>query len=210
VDVGSGAYAVVADGGVDHLVVWFRDRYEGGWVHTNLSAARAPLDEVRAAAAAGDVVPWSKHRAGSWREPALGGVPSELLPTARDAAWFDVARSHDLLVGVLSEYGHRGRCLATVSRDGVRWSPPQVVDADGSGDELFFLTLLPAPADERLVDAGGLRVLRTRSATGGFGRWTDASVELLGLGVSRELCQNGDGSARPCGDGTEETREVRL
>jgi hypothetical protein len=212
VDVGSGAYAVVSDAGVEHLVVWFREAYEGGWVTTNLSAARAPLHEVHAAAAAGRVVPWTKHRGGRWGEPGLGGVPSELLPTARGAGWFDVARAapHDLLIGVVSEYGKRGRCLATLSRDGVRWSAPHVVHADDSGDELFFLTVVPDSVNDRVVHSDAVRVLRTRSSTGGYQRWADASVELLGLGVSWELCHNVGGSARRRDVATEETREVRL
>ena len=179
-----GAPFVIHDGA---FLVYFREALASGTSH-NMSVARARVDAVLDAALDGRVVAWSKHRDGSWDEPGIGGVASELFAGSPTTRWFDVVElaDHDRFVmvcsdGMADEWGY----LIRTSPDGIEWSPPAVVGDTERDGELLYLALAATDlTSPRRALGNAVHLYRTRSVNGGSRRWDDAVVErrLLQLG----------------------------
>jgi hypothetical protein len=145
------------------------------------AVARAPVEEVLAAARRGNTSPWRKYLNGQWTGEGLGGAASALsLPTVgmhADAA-FSRTKGTYILTGSSQAPG-RGVWIA-FSQDGVVWSPGEwlqqstdpnnqtlspyvtIVNADGTDNALvgdaFYAYWAFAPRWDELKN-GNLRYL---------------------------------------------------
>ena len=181
-----GAVALTEVGGAPFTIrdgsfhVYFKETLATGTA-CNMSVARAPVDDVLAAALDGRVIPWWKHADGTWDEPGIGGAASELFPRSPTTRWFDVVHlvDHDLDVIVTSDgMADDWSYLIRTSRDGVEWSGPSQVGDTEHGGELLYLALASTDlATPRAVRGEALHLYRTRSVHGGSRRWDDAVVE---------------------------------
>lgn len=178
VELGPGSLVVHGE----WLHVYFQDRGNGP-VRRRLGVARARLDDVWAAASAGRAPVLHTYHDGRWDEPALGGRSSELLPVPW-VVWFDVATYEplDCHLLVYSSSWLAGRTpqwmyYSSVSRDGLRWSPPRPVLDVPLADEIIYLTIDSGGADQRRITGDRLHLYRTRSTTAY--RWDDAVLERL-------------------------------
>jgi hypothetical protein len=113
----AGTPYLVKDGS---FYIYFADMSASGGI---AAVARAPVDEVLAAARQGKTSPWYKYLSGEWTGAGLGGAASSVaLPTVNlhsDAAFSPTKGTY-----VLTGYNHgpgRGVWIA-FSRDGVTWS----------------------------------------------------------------------------------------
>jgi hypothetical protein len=120
-DVGTPSF-VSRDG---YLYVHFPDYFidsNGNFAGTALSAVRAPLAEVVAAAQSGRTVPWNKYLDGAWNSPGVGGASTDLRPGERPAWHPNTVRTAEggsLLVAMVSP----NEFVLTDSADGVTsWS----------------------------------------------------------------------------------------
>jgi hypothetical protein len=85
VDVGASSLTLV-DG---FLYLYFPDARMDEWGNlavTSLAVARAPLDDVIAAARSGTVSAWTKYHDGGWESPAWGG-PATDIQAGRSSNW---------------------------------------------------------------------------------------------------------------------------
>jgi hypothetical protein len=137
IDLGTPSFSVTDIGGITYLYVYFADA-SGDSAHVSfsgLSVARAPLDEVLAAAGRGTVSTWSKYDGGQWSQPALGGTSTDLNAN-RPMAWApNTARGAGRTVMVAGESPHD--MVLSTSADGVTgwsarhplWRDPDMFDA---------------------------------------------------------------------------------
>lgn len=137
-NIGGGAY-VIHDG---YLQVYYNDITQGDRASEASRiqcAARAPLDEVLAAAARHKTPTWHKYRDGHWDVPGLSGEPGEdLIPTLvggedlhSDAAYCAALGRYLLTV---QTHGN-SKLLLFSSADGVDWTFETTLD-EASGDVL--------------------------------------------------------------------------
>lgn len=179
VDVGSGAF-VARDG---WFLVYFQDRGNGP-SRRRLSVARAPVDDVLAAARERRPPAFVKYHDGRWEQPGCGGQSAELLPDTPWLVWFDTAfvepfgcvllvYSTSWLAGGKPRWMH----MAALSRDGLHWSTPvPLLDAPVT-DEIIYLTIDSGGPDQRTITGNSFDVYRTRSTTPY--RWDHAWLERV-------------------------------
>jgi hypothetical protein len=179
VDLGSGAF-VVRDG---WFLAYFQDRGNGP-TRRRLSVARAPVDEVLAAARDRRTPVFTKYHDGGWDQPGCGGLSAELLPDTPWVVWFDTAFVEPLqrtllvystswLVDGVPHWMH----MASLSRDGLRWSPPVPLLDSPVTDEIIYLTIDSGGPDQRTITGDTFDVYRTRSTTPY--RWDHAWLERV-------------------------------
>jgi hypothetical protein len=187
VEVGPGGF-VVRDGWW-HL--YFLDRANVS-ATLHLGVARASVDDVRAAVAAGRAPRFAKYRDGAFAEPGLGGGAGELLPAVDGRPlWFDVAWipavGATLLVYATAARGPDGRPhwyhRARLSVDGVAWGEPVDLGPEAVGGERLYVTVDSGGADQRRIDGDGFDLYRVVSDGGGY-RWDDARLERVPVRIS--------------------------
>jgi hypothetical protein len=110
-----------------YLYVYFPDitlTSSGILQATGLSAARAPLSDVLAAAENGTVTQWWKYGAGGWTVPSLGGggLAADLNPGEALAQHPDVVRSSALGTSIMVGGVSANEMDLTSSADGIHWS----------------------------------------------------------------------------------------
>ncbi|MCC5950974.1 MAG: S-layer homology domain-containing protein [Acidimicrobiia bacterium] len=199
VEVGGAPYVVVGD----YFHVYYRDVVVDELFTSalNVSVARAPVDEVVEAALAGGAAEWMKLGADGWDQPGLGGRGTELVPPGPTTNWFDVAYlvDHDLYVLVASSgSGLNWSVWATVSTDGIVWTPPRLVLEDPEGRESLYVSLSsPDRRSQRQVVGDVVHVYRTRSTVdeGLRTRWSgDVTIERFDLRLVEVLPPKRNGS----------------
>jgi hypothetical protein len=180
VDVGSGAY-VVRDG---WMHVYFQDRGNGP-CRRSLSVARARVTDVVDAARNRTTPVFHKYHDGTWEEPGIGGVSSELFDDAfRWVVWFDAAviesigcvvlvYSTSWLVDGVPHWMH----MATLSTDGIRWSPSQPLYDTPLTDEVIYVTIDSGGDQQRSITGSSFDLYRTRATT--KFRWDEAWLERI-------------------------------
>lgn len=185
IDLASGAM-VVAGGSVD---VYFQDRA----IYTTrrqLSVARAPIEEVRAAAADGRPPYFRKLHDGVFESPGLGGTSDEIMPRCEwRPVWFDATLLGDgpvrLLVftsgqrvGDTYHHMHFGMC----SIDGIRWSAPALIYPGDTPGEMLYVSV------DGSVEPGAPRfdLYRVRSEDS-VDRWRDAVLERIEVTYDLDL-----------------------
>jgi hypothetical protein len=149
VDIGDSALS--AAGG--YLYVYFPDTAvasSGSLQTTGLSAARAPLADVLAAAQKGTVAQWSKYGAGGWTVPSLGGGDIADLNSGEVPVWHpDVVHSSALGADIMVSGVSSNQMDLASSADGIHWSQRVPLFRD-PGDFDAYPTLVSegaSPAD---------------------------------------------------------------
>jgi hypothetical protein len=172
VEVGGDPY-LERDG---YLDVYFRNPIDSGQT-SELSVARAPLDEVLQAGRRGLVAAWHDYYRGAWGQPALGGLASPLEPGNPPTRWFGVApdpKTRDVLLVTAANDRDGVNLYAAFSRDGIHWSDRTRLTSARA--ELFYPTLVSRPG-------AGLLLYYTEAPLAGP-RWLDANLEVAAVGVN--------------------------
>jgi hypothetical protein len=170
-EVGGGSFAVVDS----HLYVYYRDWFEDG-SFSNLSVARAPIDELVNNALNWEGTEFTKYFDGNWSEPGRGGLSSPLEIGNPANSWSAVSYNDylDQLVLVTSQWDADGGDLyLTTSHDGLNWSERQAVDLDPG--EQFYPSLIGTGYDPTHTGES-FYVYYTDSKKGGWNRWKDAKL----------------------------------
>lgn len=181
-EVGGGPCAVADDG---HLHVYYRDTIDTGRSApaTNLSVARCPLDEVRAAVHAGRTPTFTKRHEGVWSQPGIGGRADDLLPGASVPRWFGLVR-HDQAGWLLVTSGGLAvdwRYVVRTSADGLTWAEGEALGPPWRDEEVLYLTLTGTDLSDPGRADGDVWLWRTRCAGSATDRWEDARLERLTL-----------------------------
>jgi hypothetical protein len=162
-DAGSGTYAIHNDGGTDYFYMYVHDRPLGNCSHTNptsLSALRAPVADVIAAATNGNVSGWSKYYNGSWGllGTGLGGPSSDLWPDPLpwsefgSVSWNTYLNKFVLVIarrhtgGLL---GDRWWLELTESADGLTWSMPVAAAINSLPGQWAYPTIIGLGSNPR-------------------------------------------------------------
>lgn len=141
----------------EHFHVYFNDHGPDG---RRLAVARAPIDDVLAAARNRSVTPWHKYRDGAWNEPGLTGLGSAVLPgsTLRGGHPADLHadaafnRAVGLYMVTSWCYGQGvGRLYLHLSRDGVHFDEPYLLDEE-PGQWMPYSTFLAHERDQETHD----------------------------------------------------------
>lgn len=127
-------FQIVNDGGTDYMVVYFSEQqgteYDPNWSTSYwMTAARAKLSDVLAAAAGGNVPAFSKYYNGSWSQPGLGGDASLVLNGNAHigtlASVYNTALGRYIAVGSRNSDPAGGGAYLIESTDGVNWGGTQ-------------------------------------------------------------------------------------
>ncbi|HVY84754.1 MAG TPA: hypothetical protein VG943_06455 [Caulobacterales bacterium] len=106
-----------------YFYVYYKDQCERG----NNAVARAPLNEVIAAARDGRLTPWRKYYHGDWASAGLGGACSAIRLADgiihTDAAYSTYTHRYYLLTSRMNWRGGDTWIRLNESSDGVNWAP---------------------------------------------------------------------------------------
>jgi hypothetical protein len=153
------------------------DHHTGSCV-LDYAVFRAPVKQVRHAAAQGTVSSWTKYHKGAFTEPALGGSFSDILPGAQTA---DFAVGYNAYVDrLLFVYPHRdGRqnyyeWRIAASQDGINWSPLQPL-GDVTYGERYAPSLI-GTGDEPQITGRKFWIYYTASQGSEWDRWPASTL----------------------------------
>ncbi len=179
VEVGPGGF-VIRNG---WWYLYFQDRAIDH-IRVNLGVARARVDAVLAAVAAGRAPTFHKFARGRWDQPGLGGVADDLFAGRKHPVlWYDVAHlaAIDATLVVYSSVrrvksgAYEWLHLGAVSHDGIHFSEAAPLSPDSHGDELLYLTIDSGGPDQRVIRGDRFDLYRVQS-TERF-RWNGAHLE---------------------------------
>lgn len=131
-EIGGGEYQIVGD----YMYVYFHDTFSGGSV-LNVAVARASLQSLRAAVAAGQAPVFSKYYNGQWNQPGLGGLSTSFFAGNRDIfGWptviYDASvQKYIMMVFRYSTLVSEWDLYASTSSDGLHWADPQPIETEG-------------------------------------------------------------------------------
>ncbi len=131
-NIGGVPYLVVGDS----FFVYFNELPINSMDDRRISVARADVNDVLNAAAAGQVISWQKYNDGAWTQSGLFGLGSNIIP---NWPWFDVhsdaAYNTAIEMYMLTvQTGTLGQLLLYTSRDGVNWGNKIIVDETDDND----------------------------------------------------------------------------
>lgn len=138
IDAGSGTILRVGK----YFYIYFADSVNVGDVRsdTHVAVARAPFDEVIAAAHdEAEAVEWHKYYEGHWNQPGLGGLSTPLEIGNPGGRPYDVKYSEEMdrFVAIISaDVAGTSNLYFAESGDGLQWTPRKVID-ESSSDEIY-------------------------------------------------------------------------
>lgn len=195
IDVGSGNFAFDDD----WYYVFFKDSPDGTNV-TNLSVARAPLQDVIDAAVDNGAVPvFTKYSGGSWSSAGVGGAcADDLLPDLEGyLIWQDVIQVEGYGGWALVYTRDTWADVTPVdtvevrwSKDLVHWSEPQTLVEPDTNNERFYITAAPPLDNEPIrpkvigeTDPLDIYVVKSDISSTPAERWDTAEVERYRFNV---------------------------
>ncbi len=144
-----GSPYVIKDG---YFYVYFADRMANNAV-SRLAVARAPVDQVMAAAEKNQTVPWKKYYQGSFSQPGVHGLSSPLENQNAGIGWMDVAYSTYLDQIVMVLVGFDYKLYVMTSDDGINWGKRELLGS-GNDDKLqrFYPTIVSTGPDPKVIN----------------------------------------------------------
>ena len=153
------------------------DGTEGRLRQSNLSVARAEVEEAVRAGIAGKSAQWTKYYNGAFSEPAVGGKSSPLEAGNPGTRWMDISYNATLdkviMVVAANTSAHDVELFITSSKDGIHWADRRRLAAENG--EAFYPSIVGFLDDPRRTEKE-FYVYYTFSAKGGWGRWNDAAI----------------------------------
>ncbi len=143
----------------DYFHVYFNEHGPDG---RRPAVARARISDVLTAARSHTVTAWRKYRDGSWDEDGLTGLGSSVLPDCEigggHPADLHADAAYNRAVGMYMVtrwcFGAGvGRLYLHLSRDGVQFEPPYLVDEE-PGQWMPYSTFLADESDQETSDMG--------------------------------------------------------
>jgi hypothetical protein len=173
-----GSPYIIRDG---YFYVYARDVMtdgpDGRLRQSNLSVARAEVEEVVRAGIDGKSAKWTKYYNGAFSEPAVGGKSSPLEGGNPGTRWMDISYNATLdkviMVVSANTSAHDVELFITSSDDGIHWADRRRLAAEKG--EAFYPSIVGFLDDPRRTE-NEFYVYYTFSTIGGWGRWNDAAM----------------------------------
>ncbi|MHB8861608.1 MAG: hypothetical protein ACYC6N_04330 [Pirellulaceae bacterium] len=143
----------------DYFHVYFNEHGADG---RRLAVARGKMSDVLAAARNHTVTAWHKYRDGSWNEEGLTGLGSSVLPDCEIRGGHpadlhaDAAYNRATGMYMITRWcfgAGAGRLYLHMSRDGVQFEPPYLVDEE-PGQWMPYSTFIAHEHDQETNDMG--------------------------------------------------------
>ncbi len=143
----------------EYFHVYFNEHGPDG---RRLAVARAKISDVLAAARIDTVTAWHKYRGGSWGEDGLTGLGSAVLPDSEMRGGHpadlhaDAAYNRAISMYMITRWffgAGVGRLYLHLSRDGVKFEPPYLVDEE-PGHWMPYSTFMAHEHDQETNDMG--------------------------------------------------------
>jgi hypothetical protein len=182
----------------EYIYVFFADLLPG-MNYILQSVARCKLSDLKTAINAGNTVPeFQKWYNGSWSQPGIGGLSSEIWANPSDfIRWADVIylEAFDTYMGVYSFNDSGWNFGIRFSKNLTDWTDEQILlDTPNTTAEMIYVSLsaplvASADFDQRVVPGGTVDLYYTSSVaayTGGD-RWSDATLSKRTITISETI-----------------------
>ena len=162
------------------MYVYYADKLSDGTI-LSLTVARSPLDYVVNSALSGIRPEFNKYYNRTWTQSGINGLATNLDANnnVNSNPFVVYNTNRNMYIKAQTKYVTPGtnntcRIYLSTSYDGLNWGPESLVENETG--EAFYPNIMGTGSDPRVIN-DAFYVLYTKSALGGFNRWTDQQIK---------------------------------